>query len=303
MNIANLDLNLLVSLDALLRERSVTRAAERLGLTQPALSAALRRLRAHFGDELLTRVGNTYQLTPLAVFLLGRATIAMDGVERVFDAKPEFDPELCTREFVVLCSDYSLSVAGAPVVAALAARAPKARIRFRQPALAQIRSAADNLRTSDVGIHPHGFSVDLPHLDVFRDRWICIVAEGNERVGDRLTVDDLTALPWVSALDQSSTAYTPAHKQLQLQGAVIDIRVVTDSFLAVPAMVAGTDRVALLQERLARAIPGDLGIRVLDCPFDAPPLREALWWHPLSEEDPEHRLLRSAFADAALVLA
>ncbi|MPY80022.1 MAG: LysR family transcriptional regulator, partial [Actinophytocola sp.] len=84
MNLANLDLNLLVSLDHLLRERSVTRAAESMGLSQPALSASLARLRRHFGDPLLTRVGNRYELTPLAVHLRRRTETALAGVERVF---------------------------------------------------------------------------------------------------------------------------------------------------------------------------------------------------------------------------
>jgi DNA-binding transcriptional LysR family regulator len=104
VNLGNLDLNLLVSLDALLEQRSVTRAAEQMGLSQPALSASLARLRRHFGDELLSRVGNTYRLTPLAVQLRPRVRLALDGVERVFSAQPDFDPAESTREFSVLVS-------------------------------------------------------------------------------------------------------------------------------------------------------------------------------------------------------
>ena len=99
MNLASLDLNLLVSLDALLQQRSVTRAASQMGLSQPALSASLGRLRRHFGDELLTRVGNEYRLTPLAVQLRDLARLALTGVERVFTAQPAFDPASSTREF------------------------------------------------------------------------------------------------------------------------------------------------------------------------------------------------------------
>ena len=106
VNLASLDLNLLVSLDALLQERSVTRAATRMGLSQPALSASLARLRRHFGDELLTRVGNEYRLTPLAVQLKELSRLALSGVERVFDAQTEFDPASSRREFSLLVSDY-----------------------------------------------------------------------------------------------------------------------------------------------------------------------------------------------------
>lgn len=302
INVASLDLNLLVSLDALLSERSVSRAAEKLGLSQPALSAALRRLRRHFGDELLVRVGNSYRLTPLAASLISRVALAMDGVERVFDDRPEFDPAMCSRTFTIVTSDYAMSVVGAPLVAAMSVRAPHARLRFRQPALSQVAELAGVLRTFDVLMCPHGYSADVPHMDLFRDRWVCIVAEQNTAIGDTVTVKELANASWVAALDQR-TAYTPAAKQLELLGAALNIEVVTDGFLAVPALVAGTSRVALMQERVARTLPPGLGIRMLECPFEALPLIEALWWHPLYEQDPEHRLLRSVFADVALALA
>ena len=112
VNLASLDLNLLVSLDALLQERSVTRAAARMGLSQPALSASLARLRRHFGDELLSRAGNEYRLTPLAVQLRDLARLALTGVERVFTAQTEFDPASSTREFSLLVSDYVVAVLG-----------------------------------------------------------------------------------------------------------------------------------------------------------------------------------------------
>src|SRR5687768_1337459 len=102
MNLGRLDLNLLVSLDAILQQRSVTRAAAQMGLSQPALSASLARLRRHFDDELLTRVGNDYRLTPLAAQLRESVRLALTGVERVFSAQPQFDPASCTREFRLL---------------------------------------------------------------------------------------------------------------------------------------------------------------------------------------------------------
>src|SRR5207244_3030001 len=95
--LVNLDLNLLVTLDVLLRERNVTRTAEHLGTSQPAVSAALARLRRHFGDELLHRMGNRYELTPLAAELSARTAPALAGVRRVFDVSTEFDPTSVDR--------------------------------------------------------------------------------------------------------------------------------------------------------------------------------------------------------------
>src|SRR3954471_5661604 len=130
MRLSNLDLNLLVSLDALLDQRSVTRAAQQLGLSQPALSASLGRLRRHFGDELLSRTGNEYRLTPLAAQLKPRVRLALEGVERVFTAQPEFHPGESTREFSVLLSDYACAVLGDSLAALMADEAPQARLRL-----------------------------------------------------------------------------------------------------------------------------------------------------------------------------
>ena len=297
MNIASLDLNLLVSLDALLKERSVTRAARRLGLSQPALSAALGRLRRHFDDELLVRTGNSYDLTPLAAFLVSRTTIALAGVERVFTAVADLDPARCTREFTVLTSDYALFAVGSQLVEVLSEVAPQARIRFRQPALSSVMQVSADLRVWDALVFPHGFLGDLPHIDLFEDRWVCIVAQDNADVGEALTLEQLGAMPWVSTLHDPA-AWTPASKQLDLIGVRQDVRVVTDGFLAVARLVARSDRVALLQARLAHSLP-DVGIRVVECPFDPVPLREAAWWNPVSEHDPEHQLLRSVFREVA----
>src|SRR5215472_796790 len=129
--LANLDLNLLVSLDALLAERSVSRAAERLGLSQPSLSASLARLRRHFRDDLLTRVGNHYELTPLAAQLGEQTTSALAAVARVFASEPDFDPATSEREFTVLISDYAIAVLGPPL-AALLQQAPHVRLRLHQ---------------------------------------------------------------------------------------------------------------------------------------------------------------------------
>ena len=98
---SRLDLNLLIALDALLTERSVTRAAERLRLSQPALSASLSRLRIHFGDPILARRGNTYELTPLALRLADHTTIALDAARRVFESQATWDPSESVRQFSI----------------------------------------------------------------------------------------------------------------------------------------------------------------------------------------------------------
>ncbi|WP_018334645.1 LysR family transcriptional regulator [Actinomycetospora chiangmaiensis] len=294
--LVNLDLNLLLSLRALLAERNVTRAAAALGLSQPAVSAALARLRRHFGDELLTRVGNRYELTPLAVRLVDRTEAAVAGIERVFSAAPDFDPAATTREFTLLVSDYATSVLGAPLAAAFARAAPAARLRLCPHRPEDIAGAADRLRAVDGLFIPHGFIDDMPFLDLYEDHWVVLVAVSNPRVGERITLDDLAALPWVTVYHRP-TAFTPAAQQLRGHGIEPRAQVVVESFLPIPELVAGTDRVALVQGRLAaRLRPAD-GLRVLPCPITTSPLVEAFWWHPMYDADPAHRWLRSLLAE------
>ncbi len=297
-NIANLDLNLLVSLDALLQHRSVTRAAQQLGLSQPALSASLGRLRRHFGDELLYRVGNEYRLTPLAAELRQRARLALDGVERVFSAQPEFDPSSSTREFSLLVSDYGIAVLGDTLAGLLAERAPGARLRFAPTSPDLVARADQSLLSFDLMLLPHGFVTDLPHADLYRDRWVIVLSADNPLVADELDTAQLQTLPWVLVY-HGPTASTPAARQLRMLGIEPRGQVITESFLTVPALVAGSERIALLQHRLVALLPLNAGVRTVPCPVDVGPLVEAMWWHPVYDRDPEHLFLRELVRRAA----
>jgi DNA-binding transcriptional LysR family regulator len=298
VNLAGLDLNLLVALDALLQQRSVTRAAAQLGLSQPALSAALARLRRHFGDELLTRTGNEYRLTPLAALLKERARSALAGVERVFTAQPEFDPASSAREFSLLVSDYMIAVLGDTVSQLLSAEAPHSRLRYAANTPERVDRAEQALTTTDLLVIPHGFVTDLSHQDLYRDEWVCVVSADNTAVGAELTLAHLRELPWAVTY-HGPTASTPAGRQLRMLGIEPRVQVVTETFLTVPSLVAGTDRIALLQRHLVELLPLNTGIRTLTPPFDAAPLVEAMWWHPMYDDDPGHRYLRDVLTRAA----
>lgn len=299
--LVNLDLNLLVTLDVLLRERNVTRAAEQLGCSQPTVSAALARLRRHFGDELLHRTGGRYELTPLAVQVAARTPPAVDGVRRVFDVRAEFDPATVEREFTIITSDYAVAVLG-PIVARLVAeRAPGVRLRMQQTGPHVVDHAAETLRTVDGVVLPHGFLADMPYTDLYEDRWVCVVARDNPAVGARLSLAQLKEMPRVM-LYHRPTAFAPAAQQLRMIGIEPRVEIVVDGFLQMPFLIAGSDRIALLQEQLARRIADASGVRVLDCPFEAVPLAEAFWWHPMYRSDVAHGWLRELLMEAAAEL-
>jgi len=293
MNLAGLDMNLVVALRALLEERHVTRAGERVGLSQPAMSAALARLRRHFGDELLIRDGASYELTALGTVLLDRASSACDMLERVFASQARFDPALEKREFTILASDYAVAVFGVRFAQAVHENAPQVRLTFRQVPAEITQDPAGMLSTVDGLLMTHGVISGLPTVELYRDRWVCVVAQDNPEVGHSLTLEQLAELPW--AIYQRVYDATVA-RQLSMLGVEPRVQVSVDSFQLLPAMVAGTRRIAMVHALLAERLGRDSGIRVLECPFEAVPVHEALWWHPVHSHDAGHRWLRDTAA-------
>jgi DNA-binding transcriptional LysR family regulator len=291
-SVHGLDLNLLTALNALLTERSVTRAAVSLHRSQPALSASLKRLRNQFRDDLLIRVGNGHELTPLAVQLKPRVAMVLSELERLFATRTRFDPSTCTREFVVRTTDYGAVMLGRAIADELAAAAPGATLRFLPLTDADLADPADALRLLDGFVVPHGVLDDLPHTDAYGDRWVLLVDGANRAVGDAVGLDELGRLEWVLPFHHR-TSRVPAVRQLQLLGTPLRVAVSVDGFLALPAHLTGTERITVIQSRLATRIAPPPAFRVLECPFDAVPITEALWWHPTLELDPGHRWFRS----------
>lgn len=296
-----LDLNLLVALDALLTERSVTRAAERLHLTQPALSASLSRLRTHFNDPILARRGNTHELTPFALRLSEHVTTALEATRRVFDSQATWAPAESTREFSIYGSDYGFATIGTVVSRLAAERSPGVRFRFMLHTPAVVEDAANRLRSADAMIIPHGFLSDLPYRDAWRDDWFALVADDNPAVGEELTMENLGTLPVVMTY-ASRSAFTFVSRQIQQLGVEPRVAVVVESFLSLPHFVQGTDRVGLIQGALAPFAAQLGGTRVLRLPFPPTPIVNALWWHPVHSRDPEHAWMRDLFAEAGRIV-
>lgn len=296
-----LDLNLLIALDALLTERSVTRAAERLHLTQPALSASLARLRTHFNDPILARRGNTFELTPFAARLLDHVATALEAARRVFDSQPTWAPTASTREFSIYGSDYGFATLGTVVSRLAAEQGSGARFRFMLHTPQVVDDAGARLRSADAMLIPHGFLSDLPYQDVWRDDWFGLVSADNDSVGEQLTMDDLATLPFAMTY-ASRTAFTSVGRQIQQLGVEPRVGVVVESFLGLPHFVQGTDRIALIQGALVPYARRLGGTRVLRLPFAATPIVNALWWHPVHSRDPEHAWMRDLFAEAGRVV-
>ena len=298
--LSRLDLNLLTSLDALLTERSVTRAALRLRLSQPSLSAALARLRTHYRDPLLVRRGNEYDLSPLALKLVDQVSATLDGARHIFEEQGEWDAEHAIREFSVYMSDYALCTI-APIVSRIASvEAPGVRFRFLLQGSKIIDEANELLRSVDALVLPHGLLADLEHADLWRDEWVVIADSENEAVRRGLTREDLAESPWVNTF-QTRTASTPALRQLQYLGIEPHVEATVESFQALPLFVRGTARLGLLQRGLLASLPSLQGLVAVEPPLKLAPLVNALWWHPVHRSDPAHAWMRAMFVRAGEV--
>ncbi|MFC7677216.1 LysR family transcriptional regulator [Mycolicibacterium sp. GCM10028919] len=293
------DLNLMVSLDALLQERSVTRAAQRLGLSQPTLSAALGKLRRHFDDELLTRVGNAYQLTPLGERLVEQTADALSWTDRVFQTRPSFDPERSEHEFTIVVTDCHLPVFGRVLADLLTEHAPGVRLKFQHSTTQLVHGSTEQLRNVDAIALPQGALASMPSLQLYRDRWVCIVAADT---ADRtaLTRDDMATRPWVMAYQHPFASMSPMPRLLA-EGVSVRTTISTEDFLAVPYLVAGTDRIGLVPEQVARLHPRS-AVTVADIPFELGHLVESLWWHPVHERDSAHIWLRQMASRAGQLI-
>lgn len=290
------DLVALPVLQALLRERNVTRAGRAVGLTQSATSNALARLRRRFSDELLVRVGRVYELTPLAQSLVDRVDIAVDTLARVFE--DPFEAATSTRAFTVALSDYSLHVLSANLVAIMRREAPSIRLHLEQLAPRAIKDFEELLRQSDGVVLPPDYIQGHPSMPLLEDSWVCVVGSEAD-VGDSVSVEDLARLPWVSPFGSSLQSSAPPVRQLRSRGIDPRIEVSVDAFHAVPALVAGTDRVAFLPARMVDRLGPTAALRVLPSPLARNDHLLSLFWDASETHDPGHSWFRRTLRRAA----
>ena len=300
MALGGTDLNLLVILQALIEEGSVTRAGMRVGMPQPAVSTALARLRRHYKDELLVRTQNGYELTPLARSLLPAVQESTRLIARAF-IPAQCLPPTDEHAFALCLSDYSMVVLGDSLLRQVRALAPNVRLRLR---LATPDRADDDreLLGYDVLVAPAGFRPDGQPEVIMRDRLVYVADPANPRLRDgTLTASDLQALPHAAARMPHPGA-DPATAALERLGITPTIVVTTGGWLPLAFLVAGTDLVAAIPERLARRVCDAAGVTIAtitDPTLDAIELIEAAWWHPLRAPDPALTWLRTTLHDIA----
>src|SRR5215475_9698633 len=270
MSLAGVDLNLLVALDALLAERNVTRAAERVGLSQPGMSNTLARLRKLFGDPLLVREGLALVPTPRAESLRQPVQEALSLIENALDNRPGFDPARDHMTFTVSCSDYSVLMLIGPLVRRLAAAAPGLTIQVLPRAPDPVRLLRDG--DADLVIEPVEIMPEttLPSLRLFADRWVCCVWAGTAEVGDQMTQETYLRLGHLVYSAMRGHPVSIVDTYLAQAKVARRIEFTVESFLLAPFLLQGTDLVAVVPERAAGHLRRTADVRFLEPPMDLP---------------------------------
>lgn len=298
VNLARIDLNLLYVLATVLEERSATRAARKLHVTQSAVSNALRRARELFGDPLVERRPHGLEPTPRALVFLPALRAWVEGTRSIFVEPARFEPARSTRAFRIACSDAITATLLQPMLRLLMERAPMVRLRFvtLDRLLAEdglVRGEVDLL----VGIPPvlpEGHEAEL----VYRDPMRCVVRADHPTVRRRLTIETYAALAHVelALFDRIDDAIDRA---LSKHGRSRVVQVAVPHFSSVPLAVAETDCIATVSSRLARVFAARLPLRVLKPPVQLDPIEVRQVWHRRSATDEGVRFLRAIVRDAA----
>lgn len=299
MHLHRLDLNLLVALDILLAERSITKASNRLNRSQSATSGIMARLRDYFEDDLLVQVGRNMVLTPLAASLEKPVRDVILQIQSAIDIRPSFDPATAQRHFRVIASDYPATVVLADIALQLHALAPGVTLEI----IAPTEGFAEQLDRGevDVLIMPDKYlPAQHPSAVLFKDSYSCVVWSDNTLLGDSISLEQFMELGHVSTLF-GSQRQAPSFEEwfLKSTGLVRKVEVTTSTFSAMPQFVIGTNRIATMHTRLAKVYARYFPLRLLHPPMEIPPIVESMQWHKFYDRDPAHMWFRSVVRDVA----
>jgi DNA-binding transcriptional LysR family regulator len=296
MKLSGIDANLLVSLDALLQEKSVTRAAKRLGVGQPAVSHSLARLREHFNDPLLILTGRTYVLTPRAQQLAGVVANATRALADVFEDPPAFVAATSSQRFVVACSDL-LGIILVPELLRVIGR-EAAHVEFELRPLAG--RSTDSILDEDVDLGVGLFDEVPPSMNqqsLYEDPAVCVLRANHEHVGKRLTLATYTKLPHLDvAPTPNATRDLRIDRALAAIGKRRQVTVRVPYFLLAPQVLERTNHVATMSARAAHILARMARLRVVDPPIDLPPYRFSQVWRADRNNDRAHIWLRQRIA-------
>ena len=291
------DLNLMVVFDAVYRARNLSAAAQALGLSQPAMSHALSRLRSLVNDPLFVRLPRGLRPTPYADAIAAAVAQGLGTIRGVF-TETGFDPGTSKRVFRVAMTDIGERNLLPKICAQLAAHAPGVGIETVQPNIKELRDA---LATGDIdlssGVIPE-FDTGFRHQTIVRNSYVCMVREGHPTIRDTLTLKLFREARHVLVSSQASTATGHAEhieRAVRKRASKEKIAVRNAHYLALPAIIMSTDLVATVPRGLAVSFQEDVKVRIFPPPFAMPSFEARLYWHERYHREPGNKWLRGLF--------
>lgn len=297
MKFKGLDLNLVIALNALLTEKSVSAAARKIALGQPATSGALAKLREHFKDEILVPHGRGMVLTSFGLSLIDPVRRLMVEIEMTLGAREDFNPQTSRRSFRIYVSDYVLEVIAGPISTIAEELAPGVILEFVRPtAVAQALEEGG----IDIAIGPERYLSQRYDMDLFIEDTYCVVGDvNNPHLRKSMTAKQFFALNHVSVRFGRDNTPTYAELQINRQPHRRNVVAITSALSAVPILIAGTQRIALLQRTLAKSYALRYPLAMAEPPFEIEPLRQFIQHHEAAKLDPGVQWLQGLIVDYA----
>ena len=296
-NFTNVDLNLLKLFDALLRERSVTRAGVELGLSQPAASRALGRLRHLFADRLVVRTRNGLELTPRAIALAEPVARLLENA-RAIVAPAEFDPATARAQVTVATIDHMSLMIMPSLISRLGRLAPGLDLEIPPPLGNNVDIVAQGNADLALGVYDdHDLPSGFFRRALYDENLACVVRHDHPVITEGLTLERFAALLHLQVII-TGRGESSIDIALQRYGLKRRVAVRLPHFLAAPMLVAESDMILSLPRRLAHRISTSTPIAVLELPFDLDGFTLSMIWHERRQDDPAHLWLRRQVVEA-----
>ena len=284
------DLNLLVTLNVLLAEQSVTAAARRLGLSSSAMSRSLTRLRAVTGDPLLVRAGRRLVPTPHATRIRDEVATLVESANAILRPTEKLDLSRVSRRYVLRCSEGFVETIGPALLARIAREAPGITLQF----LTKLDKDSEPLRQGSVdletGVVDKSTAPEMMVLPLFKDRWIAVVRKGHQLANKRLTRQAFADCSHV-LIERRGLQTDEINEALRIEKLNRRVGAIVNGFASALALARESDLVAIVPARHAEGLRK--GMHALELPFKLKAFQVCLLWHPRMNGDLAHQWLRN----------
>ncbi|XZN91831.1 MAG: LysR family transcriptional regulator [Microcoleus sp.] len=300
MNLSGIDLNLLVVFDALMTERQVTRAGERIGLSQPATSNALARLRNLTQDELFVRSSGGLHPTPVAIALARQIQPALNQIQTALSPAQPFDPITSDRVFSIGMNDYVEFVLLPRLLEKLETIAPHVKIQVRagdrQQSLALLDSGEIDLLC---GLFPEQIAWHQEQL-LFQEQFVCVCRRDRPSMGDSISLQEYVSASHLLVSVQEDMVGR-VDNLLAKQNLTRNIALSIPHFLVAPSILARTNLIATLAERVALEFAPSQNLKILPCPLPLKGFSVFMRWHQSTRDLVTHAWLRALITQVAMI--